>query len=106
MNKASRILFGLFLVLACCCISAAQEKSQANSIPKVLQITREYTKPGRAGIVHDAAESAFVQASARAKWPTHYLAMTSLSGKQRALFLTSFPNAFRGSLRLPCSSWS
>jgi len=90
MNKASRILFGLFLVLACCCISAAQEKSQANSIPKVLQITREYTKPGRAGIVHDAAESAFVQASARAKWPTHYLAMTSLSGKQRALFLTSY----------------
>ena len=90
MNKLSRFLLGLSLVLACCCITAAQEKSQANSIPKVLQITREYTKPGRAGNVHEAAESAFVQAAARAKWPTHYLAMTSLSGKQRALFLTSY----------------
>jgi hypothetical protein len=83
-------LFGLFLVLACCCITAAQKKSQASSIPKVLQITREYTKPGRAGFVHDAAESAFVQAMNRAKCPTHYLGMTSLSGKQRALFLTSY----------------
>ena len=90
MNKLSRFLLGLSLVLACCCITAAQEKSQANSIPKVLQITREYTKPGRAGNVHEAAESAFVQAATRAKWPTHYLAMTSLSGKQRALFLTSY----------------
>jgi hypothetical protein len=26
----------------------------------------------------------------RAKWPTHYLGMTSLSGKSRALFLTSY----------------
>ena len=91
MNKLSRFLLGLSLVLACCCITAAQEKSQASqSIPKVLQITREFTKPGKAGIVHDAAESAFVQAMNRAKWPTRYLAMTSLSGKQRALFLTSY----------------
>jgi len=90
MNKLSRFLLGLSLVLACCCVTAAQEKSQANYIPKVLQITREYTKPGRAGNVHEAAESAFVQAATRAKWPTHYLAMTSLSGKQRALFLTSY----------------
>ena len=91
MNKLSRFLFGLSLVLTCSCITAAQEKSQANpSIPRVLQITREFTKPGKAGFVHDASESAFVQAMVRAKWPTHYLGMTSLSGKQRALFLTSF----------------
>ena len=90
MNKFSRFLLGFSLVLACCCVTAAQEKSQANSIPKVLQITREFVKPGRAGFVHDVAESAFVQAATRAKWPTHYLAMTSLSGKQRALFLTSY----------------
>jgi len=91
MNKLSRFLLGLSLVLTCSCITAAQEKSQASpSIPRVLQITREFTKPGKAGFVHDASESAFVQAMARAKWPTHYLGMTSLSGKQRALFLTSF----------------
>jgi len=93
VNKLSRFLLGLSLVLTCCCITAAQEKSQANqSIPRVLQITREFTKPGKAGLVHDASESAFVQAMARAKWPTHYLGMTSLSGKQRALFLTSYPS--------------
>ncbi|MGA8304653.1 MAG: hypothetical protein WB723_03190 [Candidatus Acidiferrales bacterium] len=55
-----------------------------------MQITREYTKPYRAGMVHNASESAFVRAMANAKWPTHYLGMTSLSGKQRALFLTSY----------------
>jgi hypothetical protein len=77
------------LSVACCCIASAQEMS-SSSIPKVLQITREYTKPGKAGAVHEKAESAFVQAMARAKWPTHYMAMTSLTGKQRALFLTRF----------------
>jgi hypothetical protein len=90
MHKLSRFLFALSLMLACSFITAAQEKSQANSIPKVLQITREYTKPYRAGMVHNASESAFVRAMANAKWPTHYLGMTSLSGKQRALFLTSY----------------
>lgn len=91
MNKLSRCLLGLSLVVTWSCMTAAQEKSQGNaSIPKVLQITREYTKPGKAGMVHDKAESAFVQAMSRAKWPTHYLAMTSLSGKARALFLTSY----------------
>jgi hypothetical protein len=91
MNKFSRCLLGLSLVVTWSCMTAAQEKSQGNaSIPKVLQITREYTKPGKAGMVHDKAESAFVQAMSRAKWPTHYLAMTSLSGKARALFLTSY----------------
>jgi hypothetical protein len=70
-------------------VTAAQEKSTVSpSIPKVLQITREFVKPGKAGMVHDKAESAFVDAMTRAKWPTHYLGMTSLSGKQRALFLT------------------
>lgn len=93
MNKLSRSLLVLSLVLSCSCIAAAQDKSQASSsIPKVLQITREYTKPGKSGMVHDMAESAFVQAQLGANWPTHYLAMTSLSGKQRALFLTSYPS--------------
>jgi hypothetical protein len=91
MNKLSRCLLGLSLVVTWSCITAAQEKSPGNtSIPKVLQITREYTKPGKAGMVHDKTESAFVQAMTRAKWPTHYVAMTSLSGKQRALFLTQY----------------
>ena len=91
MNKLSRTLLGVFLAVTCSCIAMAQESSQeGTSTPKVLQITREYTKPGKSGMVHERSESAFVQANTRAKWPTHYLGMTSLSGKNRALFLTSY----------------
>jgi hypothetical protein len=89
MNLLGRTLLSFSLALACCSIALAQEQS-SSSIPKVLQITREFTKPGKAGAVHDKAESAFVQAMARAKWPTHYMGMTSLTGKPRALFLTRF----------------
>jgi hypothetical protein len=89
MNTLSRTLIGLSFVASCTCLAAAQETA-SSSIPKVLQITREYTKPGKAGEVHNRAESAFVQAMARAKWPTHYIGMTSLTGKQRALFLTRY----------------
>jgi len=87
MNKFSRVLFAVSLGITCICIVTAQDKP---AIPKVLAITCEFTKPGKAGMVHDKAESAFVQAMTRAKWPTHYTGMTSLSGKQRALFLTQY----------------
>jgi hypothetical protein len=87
MNKFGRTLLTVSLGFSCSCIAAAQDKPP---VPRVLQITREFVKPGKAGKVHDKAESAFVQAMARAKWPTHYIGMTSLSGKQRALFLTQY----------------
>jgi hypothetical protein len=72
-------------------MAAAQEMSPPiPSIPKVLQITREFTKPYKNGKAHDKTESAFVQAMSRAKWPTYYLGMNSLSGKQRALYFTGY----------------
>src|SRR5882672_1891089 len=71
-------------------IALAQEKSGATPPPKILVIGREYTKPGKSGVAHEKTESAFVQAMTRAKWPTHYLAVESLSGKSRALFLTGY----------------
>jgi len=89
MNSLCRTFLGVSLAFAGCSAVSAQEQS-SRSIPKVLQITREFTKPGKAGVVHEKAESAFVQAMARAKWPTNYIGMTSLTGKQRALFLTRF----------------
>jgi hypothetical protein len=91
MLKLSRCILGVFLAASCASFVAAQEMSQSSmSLPKVLQITREYTKPGKSGMVHQRTESAFVQAMTRANWPTHYLGMTSLSGKQRALFFTRY----------------
>jgi hypothetical protein len=89
MKKVNSFLLGLSLAVTCACVTAAQENSPGNaSVPKVLQITREFVKPGKAGMAHDKAEDAFVDAMRRAKWPTYYLGMNSLSGKSRALFLT------------------
>lgn len=70
--------------------AAGQDKTMGQMPPKVLTIYREYTKPGKSGSPHEKTESAFVRANMEAKWPTHYLAVESLSGKSRALFLTGY----------------
>ena len=71
--------------------AAAQEPASGTmSPPKILTITREFVKPGKAGTMHDKTEIAFVQAMAHSKWPTHYLGMNSLSGKPRSLFFTGY----------------
>ncbi len=77
-------------LLACCAGVAAQERSENKMPPKVLTVTREWTKPGKNGMSHEKTESAFIQAMSRAKWPTHYLAVDSLSGKSRSLFFTAY----------------
>jgi hypothetical protein len=69
-------------------IAAAQETMGP---PPVLVIMREFLKPGKSGAVHEKSESQFVQAFSAAKWPTYYLAMTSLSGRPRALFMEGYP---------------
>jgi hypothetical protein len=92
MNRFARSVLAVFVLLAFggSVIAAAQEMSNPPMPPKILVIGREYTKPGKSGIAHEKTESAFVQAMKRAKWPTHYLAVESLSGKSRALFLTGY----------------
>jgi hypothetical protein len=91
MKKLSPYLLGLSLAVAGSSLAAAQETSSGTpSLPKVLQITREYTKPYKGGAAHDKTEGAFVQAMTKARWPTHYFALNSLSGKLRALYLTHY----------------
>jgi len=91
MKKVASSLLLVSLALGGACAALGQEKSAGTAPrPKVLQIMREYTKPGKSGMVHDKAESAFVQAMSRAKWPTNYVGMTSLTGKPRALFFTFY----------------
>jgi hypothetical protein len=70
---------------------SAQDKSIISS-PKVLVITREFTKPGKDGSPHQKTEGAFVHAMAQYKATDHYYAVTSLSGPSRALFLSSYPS--------------
>ncbi|HXR37551.1 MAG TPA: hypothetical protein VN776_00575 [Terracidiphilus sp.] len=87
MKSISPILLGLSLAVVGSSLAAAQETT---TFPKVLQITREFTKPYKGGAAHDKTESAFVEASRRAKVPANYIALNSMSGKARALFLTQY----------------
>jgi len=69
----------------------AQEAAMSGP-PKVLVIEREFTKPGKDGAVHERSESAFVNAVTAAKWPDHYFAAKSMSGRPRALFFFGYPS--------------
>ena len=69
---------------------AAQDGHRYAGPPKVLVIDREFTKPGKDGAPHEKTEGAFVAALTAAKWPTHYFAATSMSGRPRALFFFGY----------------
>jgi hypothetical protein len=91
MRRLTQSLLLLSLALGCLGTVAAQEKSEGmHQPPKVLNVLREYTKPGKNGVSHEKTEAAFVQALTAAKWPSHYLAVDSMSGKPRTLFLTAY----------------
>ena len=53
MRKISSLALGLSLSIAAGTFASAQEKPTAGALPNVLQITREYTKPGKGGAMHD-----------------------------------------------------
>jgi hypothetical protein len=53
-------------------------------------IQREFTKPGRDGSPHQATEAAYMRAAESGKAPFHYIALTSLSGPNRALFFSGY----------------
>jgi len=78
----------------CACLSVVlgggAMVAQDMAPPKVLVIDREFTKPGKDGSPHQKSESAFVSALTAAKWPSNYFAMTSMSGRPRALFLFAY----------------
>ncbi len=91
MNKLSPFLLGLSLAAACGATATAQDQPAATALaPKYLQVTVEYTKPGKGGLAHDKTEGAFVRAMAKARFPIHYVAFNSMSGKARAIYLAHF----------------
>ncbi len=91
MKRLTGLLLGAVFLFGGLSIVAAQDSDEgAMPPPKVLVIYREFLKPGRAGTVHEKSERAFVEAFAKAKWPTHYIAADSLSGKPRSLFLVGY----------------
>jgi hypothetical protein len=91
------MLISRFVVLpvALCTMSVAPLMVRAQDDgttgpPKVLVIQREMMKPGRAGSMHEKSEGAFVAALKANHLDIHYLAMTSLSGPNRALFFSGY----------------
>jgi hypothetical protein len=91
MKKLIGLSLGLCLSAGGMVTAFAQESSdQLMSPPKVLVVMREFLKPGRQGSTHEKSESAFVQAMTAAKWPTHYFAADSLSGRPRSLFFVRY----------------
>jgi hypothetical protein len=90
MKNLKELCVGVCMTLCGLTAVFAQEAQQVMQPPKVLVVHREFMKPGKTGDVHIKSESAFIQAMAAAKWPTHYFAVTSLSGPSRALFLVGY----------------
>jgi hypothetical protein len=64
----------------------------ADGPPPVLVINREFLKPGRGGSIHEKTEAAFLAAAKAGKAPFHYFALTSMTGADRALFLSAYPS--------------
>jgi hypothetical protein len=90
MKKLNPILLGLSLAVIGSSLAAAQDAAPTPSVPHILQITREYTKPYKGGAAHDKTESAFVDANRKAKFPANYVGMNSLTGKARSLYMTRY----------------
>jgi hypothetical protein len=91
MKMFSPFLLGLSLAVTVATVAVAQDQSTASvSAPKYLQITVEYTKPGKGGMAHDKTEGAFVQAMTKANFPIHYVAFNAMSGKPRAIYVAHF----------------
>jgi hypothetical protein len=87
----------MFLPVMLCAVSVAPMRTRAqedgvNGPPKVLVVIREMTKPGRGGMMHEKTEGAFAQALKANHLDIHYFAMTSMSGPDRALFLSGYPS--------------
>ena len=93
MKNAIGLLAGFCLLFGGSAM-VAQDAPSAEVIPppKVLVIEREFVKPGKSGSIHAKSESAFVNAMTAAKWPTHYLAAESMSGRARVLFMFGYPS--------------
>ena len=89
MLRFRRIALPLLVSLACS-QSAVLFAQDVLPSARILVISREYTKPGKDGVPHQAVEGAYPAALAKGKLPNHYYALVSLSGPPRALFLHGY----------------
>lgn len=81
----------LSIVTAGIGMAIAQDSSEMKP-PAIIQINREWLKPGKGGAMHDRSEASFVNLMNKAKMQGHYIALNSMTGKSRALYLTRYPS--------------
>jgi hypothetical protein len=86
MKRGSIVLFAATLLLAFGSTAVAQESTPP---PNIVQIFREEVKPGH-GAAHARTEAGWPRAFAKANWPTHYLAVTSVTGPPDAWFIAGY----------------
>jgi hypothetical protein len=85
MKRNLLTVLAVWLVLSAALPALAQEGAP----PKVIQIFREEVKPGK-GAAHEKVEVGWPRAFAKANSPTHYLALTSVSGPTEAWFIAGY----------------
>ncbi len=81
-----------YLALCLCLlfISAAVAQDLAPTPPpKMIQIYREEIKTGK-GAAHQKAEAAYVRTFTKYNFPTHYVALTTLTGPEEAWFISRY----------------
>jgi hypothetical protein len=89
-NLVRKFCFGCVTLLPLAATLSPVLHAQQDGPPKVLVVDREYLKPGKGGALHERSESAFIQAFADAKASSPYIALDSLSGPSRSLFLYGY----------------
>jgi hypothetical protein len=57
--------------------------------PAVITINRETIKEGRSG-AHEKVETAWARVFRKAKFPSHYIALTASTGGNKAWFINSY----------------
>ena len=83
------------LPLLLCSLSIAPlalhaQNDGVNGPPNVLLIQREFLKPGKGGMLHEATEGAFIRELDAKNAPIHYFALNSMTGPDRALFFSGY----------------
>jgi len=99
MRKGTVAISLVVMLLSMCALAFAGDDDSkmaspnySGNPPNFLSITIEMTKPG-VGPAHEKLETGWPQAFTKANWPTHYLAMTSVTGKTEAWFITGYDSA-------------
>ena len=84
-------ILALLAVLVSLAAPLAQAQETSLHPPKIIVTAREVLKPGK-GAAHEKSEAGWPAMFAKANWPVHYWAMSSMTGQNRVLFMTGYPS--------------